>query len=191
MKTLTAFFKKLHLGRILSVFFAGVLLLVSTACNNGDMRGARPDNPTVQVGGMNNPHKGGGDGYTTYKMTEDAKVNTSQANTHRKSADARLTPDKLIAAAVGGDTTTTEANPNARLLYPGSDSLKTDRFSDNLAGDDSLLENPGRIPEQRQPVFDRSDPNAQLLERAGAVFQDASAFLKDKTQDAARDREHS
>ncbi len=191
MKKLAAFFKKLHLGRILSVFFAGVLLFISTACSNADMRGARPDNPTVQAGGMNNPHKRSGDGYTTYKMTEDANVNTSPANTNRKSADVRLNPDKAIAAAIGGDTTTTEANPNARLLYPGSEPLKTDRFSDNLAGDDSLLENPGRIPEQRQPVFDRSDPNAQLLERAGAVFQDASAFLKDKTQDAARDREHS
>jgi hypothetical protein len=41
----------------LTVFLATVVLFVSTACNTGDMRGARPDNPPVQAGGANNPYK--------------------------------------------------------------------------------------------------------------------------------------
>ncbi|WP_017716613.1 DUF6658 family protein [Kamptonema formosum] len=54
MKKLTALLKKLRLHQILTVLLAGVLLLFSTACNSGggDMRGARPDSPTVQAGGL-------------------------------------------------------------------------------------------------------------------------------------------
>ncbi|MEW5857264.1 MAG: DUF6658 family protein, partial [Cyanobacteriota bacterium] len=74
MKHLTAFFKKLRLRQILTVFLAGALLIVTSACNNGDSLGARPQNPPVQMGGNNNPHSNGGDGYTNYKMSTDPNV---------------------------------------------------------------------------------------------------------------------
>ncbi len=51
-----------------------ITLLLTTACNNGDIRGARPYNPPVQMGGQNNPYKQGGDSYTKYKMSEDPSV---------------------------------------------------------------------------------------------------------------------
>ncbi|HEY9875410.1 MAG TPA: DUF6658 family protein, partial [Candidatus Obscuribacterales bacterium] len=64
MEKLTNLLKKLRLRQILTIFLAGVAIFVTTACNSGDQLGARPNNPPVQAGGANNPHKGGGDGYT-------------------------------------------------------------------------------------------------------------------------------
>lgn len=74
MKQLIDFFKKFHLKQILTIFLLGAILLINTACNSGDIRGARPNNPPVQAGGANNPYKGGGDGYTQYKMSPDPNV---------------------------------------------------------------------------------------------------------------------
>ncbi len=90
MNTVTAFFKRLRIGQFLTVFMAGVLLFTSTACNAGDVRGARPENPPVQMGGMNNPHKGGGDGYTNYQMSTDPKVNQSPAKAEKNRADLSI-----------------------------------------------------------------------------------------------------
>ena len=64
MKNLIAFLEKVRIRQILTVFLAGVLLVISTACNSGDVNGARPNNPPVQMAGKNNPHKSDGAGYT-------------------------------------------------------------------------------------------------------------------------------
>lgn len=181
MNTVTAFFKRLRIGQFLTqfltVFMAGVLLFTSTACNAGDVRGARPENPPVQMGGMNNPHKAGGDGYTNYQMSTDPKVTQSPAKAEKNRADLSIVGDRLLAA------TTAESN-SSRLLYPGSAPMETDKFDPELGGDRSLLEAPDGQPAQAQPVFDRSDPDANLLERVGAAFKDASGFLKDSAEDA-------
>ena len=176
MNTLTAFVKKLRLGQILTVLMAGLLLFTSTACNAGDVRGARPENPPVQMGGMNNPHKAGGDGYTNYQMSTDPTVNQSPAKVAKDRADLSVTDDRLLAS-------TAESNAS-KLLYPGSAPMETDKFDPELGGDKALLNAPDGKPAQRQPVFDRSDPDANILERVGAAVKDASAFLKDSTEDA-------
>lgn len=67
------FLEKIQLDRILTVFLLMTVLLLTTACNRGDEFGARPNNPPVQVGGNNNPHKGG-DGYTQYKVDSDPRL---------------------------------------------------------------------------------------------------------------------
>ena len=177
MNTVTAFFKRLRIGQFLAVLMAGVLLFTSTACNSGDVRGARPENPPVQMGGMNNPHKAGGDGYTNYQMSTDPKVNQSPAKAENNRADLSIVGDRLLAA------TTAESN-SSRLLYPGSEPMQTDKFDPELGGDKALLKAPDGQPAKAQPVFDRSDPNAKILERVGAAFQDASAFVKDSAEDA-------
>lgn len=64
MKKITALLKKLRVRQIVTVFLAGLLLIVSTACSTGDATGANPKNPAVQAGGANNPYKNGGDKYT-------------------------------------------------------------------------------------------------------------------------------
>ncbi|MEG4218187.1 hypothetical protein QUA27_23120 [Microcoleus sp. Pol14C6] len=181
MNTVTSFLKKLRSGQLLTqlltVCMAGLLLFTSTACNAGDVRGARPENPPVQAGGMNNPHKGGGDGYTNYKTSTDPKVNQSPAQAQKNRADLSILGDRLMAATTG------ESNPS-KLLYPGSAPMETDKFDLELGGDKTLLEAPDGQPAKAQPVFDRSDPDANILERVGAAFKDASGFLKDSAEDA-------
>ncbi|MEG3925847.1 DUF6658 family protein [Microcoleus sp. D3_18a_C4] len=181
MNTVTAFFKRLRIGQFLTQFLtvlmAGVLLFTSTACNAGDSRGARPENPPVQMGGMNNPHKAGGDGYTNYQMSTDPKVNQSPAKAENNRADLSIVGDRLLASTTG------ESN-SSKLLYPGSAPMETDKFDLELGGDKTLLEAPDGQPAKAQPVFDRSDPDANILERVGAAFKDASGFLKDSAEDA-------
>jgi len=75
MQRLREFFQQVSVVRILLIGLLGMLLITTTACNRGDLRGARPYNPPVQAGGQNNPYKQGGDGYTRYNMTEDPAAN--------------------------------------------------------------------------------------------------------------------
>lgn len=177
MNTVTAFFKRLRIGQFLTVFMAGVLLFASTACNAGDVRGARPENPPVQAGGMNNPHKAGGDGYTNYQMSTDPKVNQSPVKAEKNRADLSIAGDRLLA------WTNAESN-SSKLLDPGSAPMETDKFDLELGGDKTLLEAPDAQQAEAQPIFDRSDPDANILERVGAAFKDASGFLKDSAEDA-------
>ncbi len=74
MNALVSFCKKIHLGRIFAVLAASFVLLLNAACSNGNAVGARPNNPPVQMGGQNNPHKVGGDGYSEYQMSTDPAV---------------------------------------------------------------------------------------------------------------------
>lgn len=171
MSTLTAFFKKLSLGKILTVFLAGLVLLVTTACNSGNAVGARPNNLPVQMGGSNNPHKGGGDGYTEYKMSTDR-------NAVKKNDRASLPSGFLIATV----------NSNASdLLYPNSEATDTDAPAIGPVGESGKQKffDPKKIPAERQPVIDRSDPDAKILEKAGQAFKDASGFLQDAGETAA------
>ncbi len=62
--------------------------------------------------------------------------------------------------------------------------METDKFDLELGGDKTLLEAPDAQQAEAQPIFDRSDPDANILERVGAAFKDASGFLKDSAEDA-------
>lgn len=172
MKKFTALLKKVQLRRVLTVFLAGFLLFFSTACNTGDVRGARPDNLPVQAGGNNNPHKGGGDGYTNYKASTDPKVNQSTSNSQGNRADLQLISNQLIAASKGSD-----------VIYSGS-GTNDKQLPEVIPGEREVLKDAAKIPAERQPVFTRTDPDANLLERVGEAFKDASAFIKDKADEA-------
>lgn len=176
VNTVTDLIKRLPISQILTVFMAGLLLFTSTA-NAGDVRGARPENPPVQMGGMNNPHKADGDGYADYQMSTDPKVNQSPAKVGKNQANLSILGNRLLAS------TAAESNAS-KLLYPGSAPMETDKFDEELAGDKALLATPDGQPAKAQPVFDRSDPDAKILERVGAAFKDASSFLKDSAEDA-------
>lgn len=169
-----SFFRKL--GQILTIFVLGIALLFTTACNSGDLRGARPDNLPVQMGGQNNPHKGGGDGYTNYKMSTDPKV--KDTNHLRSSVDApSLTGSHLIADA--------NIKSNASdLLYPGTNTKTTD--NPDIGPKKEALE-PEAMPARGQTIINRSDPNEKILEKIGKQFEDASEFVKDSL-DTAVDR---
>lgn len=99
MKKLTNFFKQLRLSQLLTAFLATVVMFVGTACNNGDVRSARPENPPVQAGGMNNPYKAGGDTNTNYRFSPDPKVSSKAAQSNSDRADVQIISDRLIAAS--------------------------------------------------------------------------------------------
>lgn len=174
MKNLIAFLEKARIRQILTVFLAGMLLVISTACNSGDVNGARPENPPVQMGGNNNPHKSGGDGYTNYKATTDAKA------VRGNRADLQLVAPQLIAASNVGDI---QSNPED-VLYPSANAGKTNNPAIGTRAQKELQEQVKQFPKERQPVIDRSDPGEKILERVGEQFKDASGFLKE-TGDSA------
>lgn len=99
MKKLTVFFKQLQLRQLLTAFLATVVLFVGTACNSGNVQGARPDNPPVQAGGANNPYKGGGDSNTSYNFSPDPKVNGKAAQSKGDRADLQIISNRLIAVS--------------------------------------------------------------------------------------------
>ena len=177
MKNLIAFLEKVRIRQILTVFLAGVLLVISTACNSGDVNGARPNNPPVQMGGNNNPHKSGGDGYTNYKASTDSKA------VRGNRADLQLVAPQLIAANSIGDV---QSNPSD-MLYPSANASGTNNPAIGTRAQKELQEQITQFPKERQPVIDRSDPGEQILERIGEQFKDASAFVKE-TGDSALEK---
>lgn len=129
MKTLTNFFKQLRLSQVLTAFLATVVLFVGTACNNGDVRSARPENPPVQAGGMNNPYKAGGDTNTNYNLSPDPKVSNKAAQSNRDRADLQIISDRLIAASqlqypTGSEIQGSPADEQHALPIIGQDDFK-------------------------------------------------------------------
>lgn len=176
MKLLTSMVRKL-----LSAILIGVVLL-TTACNNGNLQGARPNNPPVQMGASNNPYKNGGDAYTDYKASTDPKLNSAvKAGSNR--ADSSSSNQRL--AARGSDFRQADAKDNAeKLLYPGRETKGATAPAIPKAEREAVLNDANKIPAEAQPIVDRSDPNARILEKTGQAFKDASAFLKDKADEA-------
>lgn len=175
MKNLVTFVRRLPLRQILTVFLASVMLVVTTACNNGNEMGARPNNPPVQMGGNNNPHTKSGDGYTQYKMSTDPQVKKAQGDR----ADGQLVAPQLIAANIEGNA--------GDILYPGKNASSTANPTIGPRGQQTLQKQTQQFPKQRQTVIDRSDPNEKILESIGEQFKESSEFLND-TGDAAVQR---
>ena len=171
MKHLTTFFKKLRFGQILTIFFAGVLLMVSTACNNGDNLGARPSNPPVQMGGNNNPHSNGGDGYTNYKMSTDPSVKNQTTKPNRAEIN---TFNQLIAT-----------NKDSEILYPGAETPAGRIAKENelpiKTAKDFVQPEPGGL-NQRNP--DLGERVGNRLEKVGETFKEATEFVKEKADEA-------
>ena len=160
---------KLQIRKIASAFLLATVLLITTACNNGNEQGARPDVSPVQLGGQNNPHKAGGDGMTQYR----SPVNDSVL----EKDNASLPSTNLLAAANKSKTTyPTDDNKVEGLLYSDSDkdeSLGNDFIS---PGKQKALQDPSQIPAVKQPAIDRSNPDNKLLERTKQMFDDAADF---------------
>lgn len=173
MKRLASFCKELRLGQFLSLFLAGVVLFISTACSSGNTQGANPENPGVQAGGRNNPHKRGGDNYVNSKMSSDPKVSPTGNRSNR--ADLQLTSGSLLAAA----------SSDSKLLYPSGTTTTTGTQSIlSSSQEKSLRGQAERTSKQSQPTLIQRDPNANILEKVGEEFRDASAFLKAKSDEA-------
>lgn len=170
MKRLINFLKQQQLKQLLSVVLAGFLLLTSVACNSGNVQGARPNNPPVQLGGNNNPHSMGGDGYTNYKMSTDPKVNKGDR------ADAGML---LLASNAQGNA--------GDIIYSGSKATNSQHPTIGPNRNRDLNAEVKEFPKQPQGSIGRTTPNATIRERVGESFKEASEFLKDDL-DAASQR---
>lgn len=174
MKKLTVFFKQLRLSQILTVLLATAVLFVSTACNNGDIRGARPDNPPVQAGGANNPYKSGGDTNTNFKLSPDPKVSSEAAKSKGDRADLQIISNQLIAA---GDQV---QYPSGEL--PGQPADETNKLRQIKLKDFDKSEPGGQV--QRE-----SNVGERIKDRLGAVkesFGKASEFINEGTNEGAK-----
>ncbi len=176
MNKLTAFFKKLRLRQILTVFLAGVLLIASTACSGATTQGANPDNPAVQAGGANNPYKSGGDGYTNSKMSTDPKFNTTKAKTEGDQANLEPSYQQLIAL-----------NKDDEMLYSGAETpagrAKKQAELPIITEKDFEQAEAGGLNQQNPDLKERAENRIEDVKEA---FQDATGFLKEKSDEAGK-----
>ena len=179
MNKLMAFFKKLRLRQIVTVFLAGILLIVSTACSGATTQGANPNNPAVQAGGANNPYKSGGDGYTDLKMSTDPKVNKA-TRSGRDQANLQLNSNQLIAA----DLT---RNKESEILYPGAEEPAGRAAKEAelpiITGEDFTKAEPGGL---NQRSDDLGEKLGNRVETAKEAFKKAGAFVKEKSDEAGQ-----
>ncbi|MBE9190078.1 hypothetical protein IQ230_06825 [Gloeocapsopsis crepidinum LEGE 06123] len=174
MNRLVETIKKLKLRQILTVLLAGILVVFSTACSPGDVRGANPDNPAVQAGGANNPYKGGGDAYTDYNLSPDTKVNNKTAKSGRNQASVQFN-EQLV------------ATNDSEILYPGAETpegrlSKESQLPVKTAEDFKQPASGGLI--QRDP--DLGKRVEKRLEKVQEAFGEASEFVGDKANEASR-----
>jgi hypothetical protein len=175
VNALRAFLQKLRLRQIVTVFLAGMLLLVSTACNSGNEVGARPDNPPVQIGGQNNPYKGGGDKNTNLNMSTDPKVINEKTDTGRDRAS--ILPDSQLLIASNTN--------NEVLLYPGAETPEGRAYKESelpIITEKSIEQpQPGGLI-QREP--DLGTRVKERLETVQEAVKEATGFVKEKSDEA-------
>jgi hypothetical protein len=158
VKKLTNFFKKLRLRQILTVFLAGMALFITTACNSGDINGARPNNPPVQAGGQNNPMKAGGDGYTD-KTSTDASVNGNATN--YSTLPLIAANDELLYPGSTGDKKLPEVPPSSKQpLKDGNSNNNTlERVGEAFKDASSF------ITDKEDKTDSRSEPESKAVEK--------------------------
>ncbi|MDX2100165.1 MAG: DUF6658 family protein [Leptolyngbyaceae cyanobacterium bins.59] len=169
MKKIVNFFKQLRLSKVLTALLVGILLLTNVACSASDVRNAATDNLPVQVGGNNNPYKGGGSDTVNHRMG-DPKLNVENKR-------AALPEGTLLAtnpARVDSD----------EMLYPAEGAPKSKKPTLGTREQETLAKEIDQFPKKPQPVVDRNDPNTRILEKVGENFKQSSGFLKDKTDEA-------
>jgi hypothetical protein len=173
VKHLMDFCKKMQLRQILGVFFAGILLIFSTACSGANAQGANPQNPAVQAGGANNPYKNGGDKYTNYNLTTDPKVANPKAG---KDQASLLTNSSLLIAT----------NKESEMLYPGAETPVGRAYKEDqmpiITDKDFQKAQPGGLIQREPDVGTRVKERIETVKEA---VQDASSFLQDKADEAA------
>jgi len=183
VKQVVSWLKQLQIARIAIVLVAGFALLL-TSCNNGNIQGARPEVPPVQMGGQNNPHKAGGDDYTNYKMSTDPKVSGEHGDRSTKPMmrSSLISSGELIASS------DVKSNSAQDILYPGDDAERSKNPDVGPVGQDyreKMLRNTETAAPEQQPVIQRSNPDENILEKIGDQFQQSTDFIKDALEGQA------
>ncbi|MBD2308495.1 hypothetical protein H6G17_23765 [Chroococcidiopsis sp. FACHB-1243] len=176
MQKLTTLFKKLRLRQVLTVCLVSVLLIFSAACSNATTaQGANPNNPAVQAGGNNNPHKNPGVNYNNVdKYTTDPTV--------------KETPDKSPTnrASLDGYSLLVAANSEG-LLYPGAETPagraeKETELPIKTAKDFKQPE-AGGLNQRNEDLGERL---GNRLEKVQEAFKEASEFTQEKAAEGSR-----
>ena len=166
-------FNKLQIKKIASTFLLAMVMLITTACNNGNELGARPDVPPVQMGGQNNPNKAGGDNMSQYRSPVNDKL-------LEKGQSSISLPSQQYLAAANRSQTTYPTNDNKvdGMLYSDSDRVGSSNNVDDVISPQMQKKvlDPTKIPAERQPAIDRSNPDNKLLEKTKQMFDDAADF---------------
>lgn len=176
MKSLIDVWKKLRLRQVISVFLAGLLLIVTTACSGANAQGANPQNPAVQAGGANNPFKNGGDKYGKYRESTDPNLTNRKTNQGGDQASLQLNSQVLIATT----------NKESELLYP---SVETPAGKARKESKLPLInEKNFEQPEAGGLIQNEPNVGTRIQERIETVtdaVKDASGFLQDKANEAS------
>lgn len=187
MKQVISWLNQLQIAKIVIVLVAGCALLL-TACNNGNIQGARPEVPPVQMGGQNNPYKAGGDGYTNYKMSTDPKVSGEHGDRNTKPMmrsslmNEEMDEGQLVASS------DVKSNAAQDILYPGDSAERSSNPDVGPVGQDyreKMIRNTETATPERQPVIKRTDPNQKILEKIGDQFEQSTEFIKDAIEGQA------
>lgn len=184
MKALMAFLKRIQLSKLVVACLLGAVLFTMTACNNGNELGARPEVPPVQMGGQNNPHKMGGDGYSEYKSTLDPATKPTGNQSLKPSGKHSLAPAQQ--SELMASTGIYLADNGGVLLYPAKGEVKSADSRDDFVSPEQQREllNPGQVPAVKQPVIERSDPDAKILEKIEQSFKDATDFITQPAEES-------
>ncbi|MEH1941470.1 MAG: DUF6658 family protein [Nostoc sp.] len=175
MNAVRLFLKKIRLRQIVTIFLAGLLLIVSTACSGANAQGANPQNPAVQAGGANNPYKNGGDKYTNYRMSTDPKIANPKANEGRDQASLQPSSQLLIATT----------NRESEILYPGAETpagrIQKEAELPIITDKDFREPEPGGLIQNEPKVGDRIQDRIETVKEN---LEEASGFLQDKGDEA-------
>ena len=99
------------------------------------------------------------------------------ANSIAGSLNNNLSTNLLAAANKSATSYPTDDKNVDGLLYSDSKAKSLDSVDDVVSpATQKKLLDPTQIPAQKQPILDRSDPNAKLLEKTGQMFDDAADF---------------
>jgi len=116
----------------------------------------------------------GGDGYTDYKMSTDPNMNSARSNSLVKKQAHLLKATCTLVADLGVKSNSSDP------IYGSSDLSQAANLEVGSVQQQSLPP----LPNLRQPMIDRAEPDSKVFERAGEAIQDASAFLKDTAKAA-------
>lgn len=174
MNAVRELLKKIRLRQILTIFLAGLLLVVSTACSGANAQGVNPQNPAVQAGGANNPYKNGGDNYTKYRMSTDPKITNPKANQGHDQASLQPSSQLLIAT-----------NKESEILYPGGETpvgrVQKEAELPIITDKNFQEPEPGGLIQNEPKIGDRIKDRLEAVKEA---VDEASGFLKDKADEA-------
>lgn len=194
MRKLIKIFKSINLRKVVTVFLAGSLILISTACNQGNVaqaEGQEYTKATKQAKSndydeydANQSFKGGMNGYNDdrrYDSETAAKAKTLVDTAKRRKADDLGDfADNVTERAINGKTTEKALGEFSDKLEDNKD--KALEYIDNKS--DKLQDNLSKVPGKSKQVFDEAVDTAQdAAEDAARASSKTTKNIKDNFED--------